>query len=40
MFNVHGSLLSGRRGAAPIIHAIMNGDKETGVTIKRMKPFQ
>lgn len=31
-FNVHASLLPKFRGAAPINHAIMNGDKETGVT--------
>nr|CAG4646508.1 EOG090X0BM2 [Macrothrix elegans] len=39
MLNVHASLLPRWRGAAPIIHAIMNGDKETGVTIMRIKPF-
>ncbi len=31
--NVHGSLLPRFRGAAPIQHALLNGDKETGVTI-------
>ena len=31
-FNLHGSLLPKYRGAAPINHAIINGDKETGVT--------
>src|SRR4051812_33620949 len=31
-FNLHGSLLPRYRGAAPIQHAIMHGDKETGVT--------
>ncbi len=30
--NLHGSLLPRYRGAAPINHAVMNGDKETGVT--------
>jgi methionyl-tRNA formyltransferase len=30
--NIHGSLLPKYRGAAPINHAIMNGEKETGVT--------
>jgi len=30
--NLHGSLLPRYRGAAPINRAIMNGDKETGVT--------
>lgn len=31
-FNVHASLLPAYRGAAPINHAIMHGDAETGVT--------
>lgn len=31
-FNLHASLLPLYRGAAPINHAIMNGDTETGVT--------
>lgn len=31
-FNVHASLLPAYRGAAPINHAIMHGDKLTGVT--------
>lgn len=31
-FNVHASLLPDYRGAAPIHHAIMNGEKVTGVT--------
>lgn len=31
-FNVHASLLPQYRGAAPIHHAIMNGEKITGVT--------
>lgn len=30
--NVHGSLLPKYRGAAPIQHALINGEKETGVT--------
>lgn len=34
--NVHGSLLPQYRGAAPIQRAILNGDKETGVTIMQM----
>lgn len=32
IFNLHGSLLPKYRGAAPINWAIINGDKETGVT--------
>ena len=34
--NVHGSLLPKYRGAAPVNWAILNGDKETGVTIQQM----
>lgn len=34
--NVHGSLLPQYRGAAPIQWSIINGDKETGVTIIQM----
>lgn len=34
--NVHGSLLPKYRGAAPIQRAIVNGEKETGVTIMQM----
>lgn len=35
--NVHGSLLPQYRGAAPINWAIMNGEKETGVTTFKLK---
>lgn len=34
--NVHGSLLPKYRGAAPIAHAILNGESEAGVTIIRI----
>ncbi|MGZ4134451.1 MAG: methionyl-tRNA formyltransferase [Tumebacillaceae bacterium] len=34
--NVHGSLLPRWRGGAPVHHAFLAGDKETGVTIMRM----
>ena len=34
--NLHGSLLPKYRGAAPIQRAIMNGEKETGVTLMEM----
>ena len=34
--NLHGSLLPKLRGAAPIQRSIMNGDKETGVTLMEM----
>ena len=36
--NVHASLLPKYRGGAPIHHAIMNGEKETGITIMYMAP--
>ena len=35
--NVHGSLLPNYRGAAPINWAIMNGEKETGVTTFKLQ---
>ncbi|MCA1687361.1 MAG: methionyl-tRNA formyltransferase [Actinobacteria bacterium] len=35
-WNVHASLLPKYRGAAPIERAIMNGERETGVTIMHM----
>jgi len=35
-FNIHVSLLPRWRGAAPIEHALLNGDKETGVTIFKL----
>lgn len=34
--NIHASLLPAYRGAAPIHQAILNGDKETGITIMKM----
>lgn len=34
--NVHGSLLPAYRGASPIQSAILNGEKETGVTIMKV----
>lgn len=36
--NVHASLLPRWRGAAPIEHAILHGDHETGVSIMRIVP--
>jgi methionyl-tRNA formyltransferase len=36
MINVHASLLPKYRGAAPIHRAVMNGERETGVTIMRV----
>jgi methionyl-tRNA formyltransferase len=36
--NVHGSLLPKYRGAAPIQWAILEGERETGVTIMKMDP--
>ena len=34
--NVHASLLPRHRGASPVAHSILAGDRETGVTIMRM----
>lgn len=34
--NIHASLLPRYRGASPIQHAIIDGEKETGVTIQQM----
>ena len=34
--NVHGSLLPKYRGAAPIQHALINGEAESGITIQHM----
>ena len=34
--NVHASLLPGHRGASPVAHAIMSGDRKTGVTTMKM----
>ncbi len=36
--NVHGSILPKRRGGAPIERAIIEGDKETGITVMYMAP--
>lgn len=35
-FNLHASLLPAYRGAAPINWAVINGERETGVTVMRM----
>lgn len=40
MINVHASLLPRWRGAAPIIYAIMKGDKKTGVSIMKIEPHR
>lgn len=34
--NVHASVLPAYRGASPVVHAILNGDSETGVTIMKI----
>ena len=34
--NVHTSLLPKYRGAAPIQHALLNGEKITGLTVQKM----
>ena len=36
MINIHASLLPRYRGAAPVHRAVINGDRETGVTIMRV----
>lgn len=36
-WNVHASLLPAYRGAAPIQHAILNGDRTTGVTLMQLR---
>jgi methionyl-tRNA formyltransferase len=37
MINVHASLLPRWRGAAPIQHTILAGDRETGISVMRME---
>ena len=37
MINVHASLLPRWRGAAPVQHAILAGDGETGISIMQME---
>ena len=34
--NVHASLLPRYRGAAPVVHTLLNGERETGVTIMKI----
>ena len=36
--NIHGSLLPKFRGAAPVAYAILNGERQTGVTIIKVTP--
>ena len=36
MINIHASLLPAYRGAAPVHRAVINGDRETGVSIMRV----
>ena len=40
ILNVHPSILPRWRGASPIIHTILNGDKETGISIMEIRPKQ
>lgn len=35
--NAHASLLPRHRGAAPIVHAILAGDEETGISVMRVE---
>jgi len=36
MINIHGSLLPKYRGAAPVHRAVINGDRQTGISIMRV----
>lgn len=38
MLNLHASLLPKYRGASPIVHAIKDGESETGVSIMEIRP--
>lgn len=38
ILNMHPSLLPRWRGASPIIHTILNGDPETGISIMEIRP--
>jgi methionyl-tRNA formyltransferase len=40
ILNVHGSLLPKLRGAAPIARAIIQGEKETGISIMKIAPHK
>ncbi|CAB3388724.1 Hypothetical predicted protein [Cloeon dipterum] len=40
MVNVHASLLPRWRGAAPIIHTVLNAETETGVTLMKIRPHR
>lgn len=37
---MHASLLPKWRGAAPIIHSVLNGEKETGVSVMKIRPHR
>lgn len=37
VFNLHASILPRYRGAAPIVHALLQGEQETGVTLFRIE---
>lgn len=40
ILNIHGSLLPRWRGAAPVIHALLNNDQETGITLMKIEPHR
>lgn len=40
ILNVHPSILPRWRGASPIIHTILNDDKETGISVMEIRPAQ
>lgn len=40
VLNAHASLLPRWRGATPITHSLMHGEKETGISIMEIKPHR
>ncbi|ESN94616.1 hypothetical protein HELRODRAFT_68612 [Helobdella robusta] len=39
ILNIHPSILPRWRGASPIIHTILNGDRETGISVMEIRPI-
>lgn len=40
ILNVHASLLPRWRGAAPVIYAVLHGDRQTGISLMRIQPHR
>ncbi|KAK8733126.1 hypothetical protein OTU49_006773 [Cherax quadricarinatus] len=40
ILNIHGSLLPRWRGAGPVVHAVLNNDSKTGITIMKIEPHR